>query len=272
MASIHDVKQYWQSHPLLSFELTEVGSKKFFEELDRIKREDVDKFSLPYWDFDRFKDKKVLDVGCGPGWLVTQYALAGADVFAIDLTPRAVELTKKFLEFKGVSARVEEGNAEKLQFENDFFDLVASSGVLHHTPNILQAFKECFRVLKPGGNAKITLYHKGFLHKPIIFPVTKMVMKFCRVKHPGADLSKQAKDVDDFIRQYDGAQNPVGLGNTTKEWSQLLQKAGFKIENYQLHFFPKRFLPLKKIIPNFVHYFLDKYYGTMIYFDLMKPE
>lgn len=270
MSTIKDVKQYWEDNPLLSYELEDLGSEKFFRELDRAKREDSDKFAIEYWEFERFKGKRVLDMGCGPGWLTVNYALGGAEVNSIDITSRAVDLTKKHLQQKHATANVNEENAENLQFEDNSFDLVVSSGVLHHTPDTFKAIKECFRVLRPGGKAKITLYRKGILHSRLLFTFTKSLMRFAKVKHPGADIAKEAKDVDDFIRQYDGAENPVGIGKKDKEWSELLRKAGFEINKHEIHFFPKRFLPFNKLIPGFVHYFLDRYFGTMIYFELRK--
>lgn len=270
MTTINDVKDYWQDNPLLSFELAYVGSREFFDKLDKIKREDTEKFTLNFWKFDSFRNKRVLDVGCGPGWVSVNYAINGAKVYAIDLTPRAVELTKINLNNNGLTAKVEVGNAEKLQFDNNYFDLIVSSGVLHHTQNIKKAFKECIRVLKPGGKAKITLYRKGILHNKLLFVFVKFVMKLFKIKHPGANLS-YAKNVDDFIRQYDGVLNPIGIAMNNKEWLEFINDIGFMVKNSEIHYFPKRFMPLNKIIPNFIHKILDKRFGLMIYFDLIKP-
>ena len=271
MATIKDVKYYWNEHPLLSYELNSLGTSDFFEKLDEIKRTESDRFAIRYWSFNEFAGKKVLDVGCGPGWCAVNYAMGGAITYAIDLTPNAVELAKKHFAYRGVSGLIEEGNAESLIFENDFFDAVISSGVLHHTPDTEKAFKECFRVLKPGGIAKITLYRKGILHSDLLFWFTKLVMRYLRVKHPGADMARNAKDVDNFIRQYDGELNPVGIGKTHKEWTKMLQHAGFSIQGYEIHFFPKRFIPFNdNTLPGFIHYLLDRFLGTMIYFNLKK--
>lgn len=270
VVTIDKIKQYWQEHPLYGYELKDIGTEDFFNELEKIKRGDVERFSTGYWGFDRFKDKLVLDVGCGPGWLTVNYAINGAKVYAVDLTPMAVSLTKDFLRYKGVSANVSEGNAEGLIFKDNFFNLIVASGVLHHTRDIFGAMKEVYRVLKPGGEAKITLYRKGILHHKIIFGFLRFVMGILGIRHPGADLSHEARDVNDFIRQYDGVDNPVGIGKTCKEWSKMLRQAGFVISGYELHFFPKRFMPFSRLIPDFIHYLLDKYLGTMIYFNLTK--
>lgn len=266
--TVHKVREYWQAHPLLSFELEEVGSPRFFEDLDKAKREDADRFSMAYWEFNRFKGKKVLDVGCGPGWLTVNYTLYGADVTAVDLTSKAVDLTREHLRHKVGRARVLEADAESLPFKEGAFDLVVASGVLHHTPNTYKAMEECARVLKPGGIGKITLYHKGILQKDLLFSLLRPLMKLVKIRHPGADLTN-AKNVDDLIRQYDGSLNPIGIGKTKREWLSLLQNSGFIHDKHELHYFPQRFLPFK--IPSVMHYLLDRWFGTMIYFQLKKP-
>ena len=205
MPTIHDVRSYWNSHPLFSYEVTDVGSPLFFQSIDAIKRNDVERFALGYWEFDRFPGRKVLDIGCGPGWLTVQYARGGADVTAVDLTDRAVALANAHLAHCGLSANVQQANAERLPFDDNAFDVVVSSGVLHHTPDTQGAFREAYRVLKPGGVAKITLYRLGPLHSPMVFPLTRAAMRWLSVKHPGADLSRTAGNVEDFVRQYDGA-------------------------------------------------------------------
>ena len=144
------VREYWQEHPLFSYELSQPGSPEFFDQLDDLKRNDIERFTQSYWSFEQFRGKNVLDVGCGPGWLTVKYAEAGANVRSIDLTPRAVELARRFLALRGLSAVVSEANAEHLPFEDGAFDLVVSSGVIHHTADIPAAFRECQRVLKPG--------------------------------------------------------------------------------------------------------------------------
>ena len=270
MATVEDVRNYWDKHPLFSHEVSRPGSQEYFAEVDRIKREDVERFSRGYWEFDQYRGKQVLDVGCGPGWLTVQYGRAGAHVTAVDLTPRAVELTKKFLEYQALTAIVQEGNAEQLSFPDSSFDLVVSSGVLHHTPDTARAIRECWRVLRPSGTAKLTFYYRGLLHSRFVFPLTRLAMRAAGVKHPGADLARNATDVDHFIRQYDGAQNPVGVGYTIREWIEILQTAGFTIVGYERHFFPRRFIPFQAIVPRAVHHALDATLGTMVYFTLKK--
>ena len=265
------VREYWQEHPLFSYEVSQPGSPEFFDQIDDLKRNDIERFTASYWSFEQFHGKNVLDVGCGPGWLTVKYAEAGANVWGVDLTPRAVELARRFLALRGLSAVVEEANAEHLPFDDGTFDLVVSSGVIHHTADIPAAFRECQRVLKPGGLAKVTLYCKGILHHPIVFPLTRLAMRLSQVKHPGSDLARNSNGVDDFIRRYDGERNPVGVGHTVAGWRNFLVAAGFNIRGHEIHFFPRRFVPYGRMIPRPAHLLLDRVLGTMVYFDLEKP-
>jgi 2-polyprenyl-3-methyl-5-hydroxy-6-metoxy-1,4-benzoquinol methylase len=269
--TVEDVRQYWESHPLLSFELANSGSASYFEALDAIKRSDSDAFAMGYWNFQGYPGKQVLDVGCGPGWLTVQYAMGGAQVSSVDLTRKAVELCEAHLRLRGVTADVRQGNAEELPFGDDTFDMVFSSGVLHHTPDTYKTFQECFRVLKPGCAAKITLYRKGILHHPFVFALTRWVMLLLGVKHPGADLAKESSDVNNFIRMYDGASNPVGIGKTDEEWAALFSAAGFQVTGVERHFFPLRFVPSALPFRGALHRLLDRWLGTMAYFSLQKP-
>jgi ubiquinone/menaquinone biosynthesis C-methylase UbiE len=268
--TLEDVRSYWQTNPLYSYEFKNVSSPEYFKQLDEIRRNDVERFAMSYWAFDQFPKQKVLDVGCGPGWIAVQYAKGGANVTAIDLTPRAVELAQAHLQLYHLNAQVLEGNAEKLSFPDNTFDVVVSSGVLHHTPDTDAAFRECRRVLKPGGQAKITLYRKGILHKPGMFALLRAVMRLLGVKHPGADMAQESDSVDHFIRQYDGAENPVGKGKTNRDWARALEAAGFRVQKAQIHFFPRRFLPQARWVPAWAHRLLDQCFGTMVYFDLTK--
>jgi ubiquinone/menaquinone biosynthesis C-methylase UbiE len=106
----------------------------------------------------------VLDVGCGQGIDLAEYAGAGARVTGIDLTPRHVELARRHVEAIGLAATVVRGDAERLPFDDASFDRVSSNGVLHHTPDIVAALREIRRVLRPGGETRITLYNRRSFH------------------------------------------------------------------------------------------------------------
>jgi SAM-dependent methyltransferase len=89
-----------------------------------------------------------------------QFAQAGAELYGIDLTERAVEHTRRRLAAFGLASRLSVGDAEALDFPDETFDMVYSWGVLHHSPDTPKAVAEVRRVLKPGGIARVMIYHK----------------------------------------------------------------------------------------------------------------
>lgn len=269
--SISDVKEYWEQHPLLSFEVGEVSPDEHWEQLDHLKRSDIERFSAAYWDFDGSAGRKLLDIGCGPGWLTVTYASAGAFVTAVDLTETAVFITKKVLESKSLSADVHVANAELLPFGDASFDIVVSSGVLHHTPDTVKAFSEAFRVTRPGGRGLITLYRLGALHHPLIFPLVRIAMRMTSTRHPGADLAVSARNVNEFVRQYDGEQNPLGIAHSERTWRRVLESAGWEVERAETHYFPLRMVSALNRAPEWLHRILDRWCGTMVYFTLKRP-
>jgi ubiquinone/menaquinone biosynthesis C-methylase UbiE len=106
----------------------------------------------------------VLDVGCGQGIDLVEYARAGARATGIDLTPRHVELARSHVEALNLPATVVHGDAEYLPFGDASFDRVSSNGVLHHTPDMPGALREICRVLRPEGEARIAVYNRHSSH------------------------------------------------------------------------------------------------------------
>ncbi|MGC1730118.1 MAG: methyltransferase domain-containing protein, partial [Steroidobacteraceae bacterium] len=107
--------------------------------------------------------QKVLEIGVGLGADHQRYAQAGARLSGIDLTERAVGHTRRRLGLFGLESALSTGDAEQLAFSTEEFDCVYSWGVLHHSPDTARAVAEVHRVLRPGGVARIMIYHKWSL-------------------------------------------------------------------------------------------------------------
>ena len=119
----------------------------------------------PYiFDFARFADgrgRDVLEVGVGMGADHLEWAKASPrSLTGVDLTPRAIEFTRARFDAYGLTSGLECADAERLPFADNSFDLVYSWGVLHHSPDTPKAIDEVFRVLRPGGIARIMIYHR----------------------------------------------------------------------------------------------------------------
>jgi len=158
--TLEDVRRYWNEY-VNDIEVTDfpVGSPEFFDALEKYRYDKID-YLRAYVDFPRYKGKKILEIGCGAGIDLIQFARAGASVSARDLTENAVDLATRNLAREGYSGDIRQGNAEALEFPGETFDVVYSHGVLHHTVDTERAIAEVHRVLKPGGEALIMLYNR----------------------------------------------------------------------------------------------------------------
>jgi arsenite methyltransferase len=103
--------------------------------------------------------EKVLDIGCGGGVdaMVAAFKTGPTgSVVGVDISPGMIQRAEENLsqtEFRNVSFR--ECGAEDLPFDDNIFDVVISSGVFNLAPDKLKAFRETYRVLKPGGRLMI---------------------------------------------------------------------------------------------------------------------
>ncbi len=138
------------------------GSREFFEELEQ-KRYGGDDFMRELVGFEKWQGKRVLEVGCGPGLDLAQFARSGASVFGLDLSLHSVALARMRLALDGLQGRLFQADAENLPFQDNAFDLVWSWGVLHHTPDTPRAAREMIRVCKKGGEVLVMLYHRHSL-------------------------------------------------------------------------------------------------------------
>jgi SAM-dependent methyltransferase len=103
------------------------------------------------------RSRKVLDYGCGEGLWSFYMAERGAEVTAIDISEVAVEQARKRLRFLSM-------DAEETDFEDDSFDLICGTAILHHL-DLRKCFTEIARVLRPGGSA---IFLEPMGHNPLI--------------------------------------------------------------------------------------------------------
>ena len=89
---------------------------------------------------------RMLEVGAGTGELAERVRRElGAQVVAVDVSPRMVELSTE----RGVDARV--GDVQDLPFADEEFDCAVAAWVLYHLPDLDRGIAELARVLRPGG-------------------------------------------------------------------------------------------------------------------------
>jgi SAM-dependent methyltransferase len=104
--------------------------------------------------------RRLIEVGCGWGelaaWLAEE---TGAEVVAVDLSPRMVDLARA----RGVDARV--GDVQRLEFADGSFDVAVAAWMLYHVPERDVAIRELARVLRPGGRLVAVTNSAFHLHE-----------------------------------------------------------------------------------------------------------
>ena len=253
------VKAFWQKNPCgTKFADAEPGTRRFYElvEEHRYRTE----WHIPQAaNFAGARDLKVLEIGCGLGTDGAQFAQAGADYTGVDLTDAAIELAKGRFEIFNLPGKFQTPDAERLDFENDSFDLVYSHGVLHHTPDTAAAVAEIHRVLKPKGRAMVMLYHRDSYNYRVNISVLRRAgaqllksetgIKFVHLAtgEPIDSLREHARMLrsqkesylrpEEFLtRNTDGAGNPLDRVYSRREAKELFRQfRNVRVQTYYLN-------------------------------------
>ena len=158
---ISQIERYWNER-IHDLEMTRhpVGTREFFADLEDYRYDKL--HYLPRLvDFDGYRGRDLLEVGCGIGTDLVRFAKGGAIVTGIDLSKTAIDLARGNLESNGVSAReLRVANAEALPYPDASFDVVYGHGVLQYTADAGRLVRECHRVLRAGGEAIFMVYNR----------------------------------------------------------------------------------------------------------------
>lgn len=103
---------------------------------------------------DGLTGKTVLEIGCGPGFMLPLlFAATQKQVFAVDLSEAMLKLAKT--SGRAANASLTQGEASHLPFAMNSFDIVYSRGSIFFWPDINSALSLIAQVMKPGGMALI---------------------------------------------------------------------------------------------------------------------
>jgi len=167
-------------------------------------------------------NREILDIGCGNGrdvFMLNARLKAYSPRFtAIDISPVSIKFANMLKEMRGEDNCVfNVGNAEKLEFGSDSFDVVFCSELLEHLPEPEKCLAEIYRVLKAGGSAVITTPNpknmaKRFASKKQLQTIGEE-QEWCFQRH--GNLASETGHISE---------------KSCKEWRNLAVQAGFKIE------------------------------------------
>lgn len=161
---IERVQGYWDARPCnIKHSEQPVGSKEYFDQVEA-RKYSVESHIPAFAEFERWRGKKVLEIGCGIGTDTVSFARHGAQVTAIDLSGKSLEIAKQRAEVFGLRDRILflQADAERLSdyLPPDSYDLVYSFGAIHHTPHPDRVLEQIHKFVKAGGTVKLMVYHK----------------------------------------------------------------------------------------------------------------
>lgn len=164
MVTIEQVRTYWNNRPCnLRHSQSPVGTREYFDEVEA-RRYANEPHNYTFPEFERWRGKRVLEIGCGIGTDAVNFARAGADYTGIDLSAESVKLAKQRFEVFGLEGEIFEANAEELDsvFDtHDKFDLIYSFGVIHHAPRPERVVACLPKLLTTDSELRIMLYAKN---------------------------------------------------------------------------------------------------------------
>lgn len=232
--------------------------KKSYTEWQFEKGEDTIKNYLEATDAsEMFKDKNVLDIGCGAGGKTVYYATLGAEkITGLEILEKYRDSAEKFAKEKGVDDRFEfvAGDASNTPFSDNTFDTIIMNDAMEHVDDPPGTLNECYRILKKGGKLYVNFppyYHPygAHLSDAIGMPWVHMFFSEKTMIEAYKELVKDLPDGEDRIKfrisEKDGKEYFSYINHMTiKRFNKILKQTNFKVDYY-------REIPLRKYLALF---------------------
>ncbi len=247
------VESFWDQRPCnIRHSPKEVGSREYFDEVEA-RKYFVEPHIPGFAEFERWRDKRVLEIGCGIGTDTVNFARRGALVTAVELSGRSLELARQRARVYHLEDRIRfyQANAEELTHvvPVEPYDLIYSFGVIHHTPAPERVLGQMQHYVRPGSTIKIMVYHR------YSWKVFWIVLNFGKGRFWRSS---------ELVARYSEAQEgcPVTFTFTRSGIRRLLSLYGFQIAEARVeHIFPYR-------VADYVQY----RYRMMWYFGWMPQR
>ena len=161
--AVEDVRRYWDQRPCnIRHSPREVGTREYFDEVEK-RKYFVEPHIPRFAQFERWKGKRVLEIGCGIGTDTVSFARAGAQVTAVDLSEQSLRVARQRVALFGLdNVKFVAADAERLPefVPPEPYDLVYSFGVIHHMPHPEAALRHFSSYVRPGSEIKVMVYNR----------------------------------------------------------------------------------------------------------------
>ncbi|MBR1214312.1 class I SAM-dependent methyltransferase [Bradyrhizobium sp. JYMT SZCCT0180] len=214
---IERVRAFWEQNPVAASAIpAELGTAAYFSGFDALREADnCEPYALSeaIHGYSSADGLRVLDIGCGNGYVLYQYARHGASVAGVDLTKTAVELSRKRFELGGLKGEFLQVDGNKLPFPDGHFDIVCSMGVLHHVSDPRPMVEEIFRVLRPGGRLIVMLYYRHSWKNLVLLRLRRLF-----------DPHYRGRTQQEALNMNDGDACPLALVYSRREAAALFSR------------------------------------------------
>jgi SAM-dependent methyltransferase len=268
--SNEEVRAFWEQSPVAATAIAaEPGSAAFFAVFDRLREaEDCEPytFSNRIHGYDRARGKTVLDVGCGNGYVLSRYAHYGADVHGVDITQTALRLSRRRFEGWGLPGEFRLTDGDHLSYPDGYFDIVCSMGVLHHIEDPRPMLAEIRRVLRPGGEFIMMLYHRNSWKYRVLLPLRRLL-----------DPAYRGKSLQQALNMNDGPNCPLARVYGRREVCALLYDFAdirFTVNQLswkQLLMVPPLVSAVAPLLPSCSESVFARHLGWNLYVNAAKP-
>ena len=252
-------QNWWDNNPMTYENWNLSKNKRSLINKAKIKKINLDYIkNNPYLNYyfkslKRYKHKNtVLDIGCGWGSSTVILSKLFKKVYSIDISKKSILATKKNVSLNGFQKRVnlKKFDAEMLNF-TDYFNLVYSWGVIHHSYNTNKILENIYKGLKKNGKCLIMIYNKNSL-RYYLKGLYYLIFKFKIFSGYNLD-SVQKFFTDGFYQKH----------YTKSELRKILKKIGFRNISFDLTHMNKSYLSFTKN-NSLIDKFFKKNFGWLL--------
>lgn len=263
------VREFWEKNPVAASGIAAMpGTAAFFSDFDRLREaEECEpyEFSNRIHGYENSRGKRVLDVGCGNGYVLSRYARHGAEVCGIDLTETALNLSRRRFELEGLKGEFRATDGNRIPYPDASFDIACSMGVLHHIEDPRPMLTEMARVLRPGGRLILMFYHRNSWKYRVVLPLRRLF-----------DPVYRGKSLQQALNMNDGQNCPLAKVYSRDEARGLLpgftdiQFAVNQLSWKQLFLVPPLARALGRLLPSCSESFFARHLGWNLYIQATK--